>query len=122
MSTPLFFRSFLVGMAVAAPIGPIGILVIRRSLAFGMPSGFAAGLGAAVADACFALAAALGLTAIAEAAGPAASALRIGGGAFLCILGFRALRRALPGSALAEDGGPRTLIPRLSVLRSFLET
>ena len=41
-------KGFAIGFSIAAPVGPIGILCIRRSLADGMAKGFAAGLGAAL--------------------------------------------------------------------------
>jgi threonine/homoserine/homoserine lactone efflux protein len=51
---------------IAAPVGPIGLLCIRRTIQKGIPIGFATGLGAACADALFAAVAALGVTAIME--------------------------------------------------------
>ena len=47
----LFPRGLLVGLAVAAPVGPIGVLCIRRTLAEGRAVGFVSGLGAATASA-----------------------------------------------------------------------
>jgi threonine/homoserine/homoserine lactone efflux protein len=57
-------RGAIIGVSIAAPVGPIGILCIRRTLAAGMPSGVFTGLGAATADAVYAGIGALGLTAI----------------------------------------------------------
>jgi threonine/homoserine/homoserine lactone efflux protein len=51
MDLNLFFRSLLIGFSIAAPVGPIGILCIRRTLAEGRASGFFSGMGAATADA-----------------------------------------------------------------------
>ena len=66
MDFALFLRGLLVGFAIAAPVGPIGLLCIQRTLAFGRMTGLATGLGAATADACYGLVAALGVTAVAS--------------------------------------------------------
>jgi len=86
---PLLIRGFLVGLAIAAPVGPIGILCIRRTLAGGMLSGLLSGLGAATADALYASIAAFGITAIATAAVEHASWIRLVGASFLVYLGVR---------------------------------
>jgi threonine/homoserine/homoserine lactone efflux protein len=57
----LLFKSFVLGLSVAAPVGPIGVLSIRRTLAEGRAVGLATGLGAAAADALYGLAAGLGV-------------------------------------------------------------
>ncbi|MDX2142127.1 MAG: LysE family transporter [Rhodospirillaceae bacterium] len=57
-------RGAIIGVSIAAPVGPIGILCIRRTLASGMAAGFCTGLGAAVADAVYAAIGALGITAV----------------------------------------------------------
>lgn len=59
-----FVRGLAAGFALAAPVGPVAILCIRRALARGRLEGFAAGLGAAVADMMFGAIAGLGLTVI----------------------------------------------------------
>lgn len=59
----LFFKGLLLGFSLAAPLGPIGVLCIRRTLANGMLTGFVSGLGTATADALYAAMAAFGLTA-----------------------------------------------------------
>jgi threonine/homoserine/homoserine lactone efflux protein len=63
--TPLLFvKYFIIGLTIAAPIGPIGILCMQRSLSHGMRSGFVSGLGAATADATYGLVAAIGMSLI----------------------------------------------------------
>jgi threonine/homoserine/homoserine lactone efflux protein len=57
-------KGILFGFSIAAPVGPIGILCIRRTLGGGMASGFVSGLGAATADAIYGSIAAFGLTVI----------------------------------------------------------
>lgn len=85
------------GLSIAAPVGPIGLLCVQRTLAGGMLSGFVSGLGAATADAVYGLIAAFGLTAISLALTDHQTAIRMGGGLFLLYLGYTAWC-AKPGS------------------------
>jgi threonine/homoserine/homoserine lactone efflux protein len=82
-------RGLLIGFSIAAPVGPIGILVIRRSLDKGWRAGLVSGLGAASADAVYGSIAALGLTAISVFLIHQGTLLRLIGGAFLVYLGVR---------------------------------
>ena len=52
-SSPLFLQSLWIGLSIAAPVGPIGLLTIQRTLEQGTRAGLATGLGAATADACY---------------------------------------------------------------------
>lgn len=61
---PFTLRGLALGFAIAAPVGPIGVLCIRRTLADGRLIGFFTGLGAATADAFYGGVAAFGVTAI----------------------------------------------------------
>jgi len=96
-------RGALVGFAIAAPVGPVGLLCIRRTFAHGPTTGLATGLGAAAADAMYGLIAALGVGAVASLLLEHASALRIVGGVLMALLGVASLRRARrpPGAAPA---------------------
>jgi len=85
----LFLEGVVIGLAVAAPVGPIGVLCIRRTLAGGRASGFVSGLGAATADAAYGSVAALGLTFVASLLVGAETWLRLVGGVFLVFLGVR---------------------------------
>jgi threonine/homoserine/homoserine lactone efflux protein len=85
----LFFEGMIIGFAIAAPVGPIGVLCIRRTLTEGRPSGFVSGLGAATADAVYGAVAALGLTFVTNLLVGGGSWLRLVGGAFLVFLGVR---------------------------------
>lgn len=89
METDLFFRGFVIGLAIAAPVGPIGVLCVRRTLAFGRVSGFVSGLGAATADAVYGSIAAFGLTIIADLLVEKQAPLQLIGGLFLGYLGLR---------------------------------
>lgn len=61
MAFELFCKGAIIGFSIAAPVGPIGLLCIKRTLSDGRLSGFLSGLGAACADAVYGMAAALGL-------------------------------------------------------------
>jgi threonine/homoserine/homoserine lactone efflux protein len=89
----LFVKGLGVGIAIAAPIGPVGVLCVRRTLASGRLMGLASGFGAAVADALYGLIAAFGITLVAEWLLQQASVLRAVGGLFLLIMGGHTLLR-----------------------------
>lgn len=86
----LFIRGIFIGFAIAAPVGPIGVLCIRRTLVEGRVAGLISGLGAASADALYGSIAALGFTLLADFLAAQQVGLRILGGFFLCYLGVRA--------------------------------
>jgi len=86
-----FFRGLIIGFSIAAPVGPIGALCIRRSLAEGRLVGLLTGLGAATADAVYGAIAAFGLTAVSGALVSYRTWLGLVGGMFLCYLGGRRL-------------------------------
>jgi threonine/homoserine/homoserine lactone efflux protein len=89
MSTSFFIKGLILGFSIAAPVGPIGILCIRRTLQFGRLSGFFSGLGAAVADAFYAVIAAFGLTLVSNFLAAGQFWLRLIGGTFLLYLGWK---------------------------------
>jgi threonine/homoserine/homoserine lactone efflux protein len=87
----LFLRTLLIGVAVAAPVGAMGVLCIQRTLAGGWLAGFATGAGIATADAAYAACAAFGVTAVSAAIEALQAPLRLAGGAVLVWLGVRAI-------------------------------
>lgn len=91
MDLSFLLRGIVLGLAVAAPVGPIGVLCIRRSLAEGRTVGFAVGLGAATADATYGAVAGLGLTVVSAFLVDQQAWLRLVGGVFLCYLGLRTI-------------------------------
>lgn len=91
------------GLAIAAPVGPIGLLCIRRSLAQGRWIGLATGLGAATADGLYGGLAGLGLTAVSDRLLDQAWILQLVGGLFLVYLGWATAR-----SAPATESAPLT--------------
>lgn len=109
MNLSLFTKGLLVGLSIAAPVGPIGILCIRRSLRDGMGIGFATGLGAATADAAYGCVAGFGLTAVSGFLVGHRHGIGIIGGAFLCYLGARTAFSKPASDAAAERSGVRHL-------------
>ena len=90
MESGLFFKGFIIGFSIAAPVGPIGILCIQRTLSGGNFQGLVTGLGAATADAIYGFIAAFGLTFISNFLVAHSIWFRLIGGLFLCYLGIRA--------------------------------
>jgi putative LysE/RhtB family amino acid efflux pump len=109
MDLSLVLRGSAIGFAVAAPVGPIGLLVIRRSLACGALPGLATGLGAAAADTTFALVGSLGLAGAAVGLGAHAGALRVAGALFVVVLGLRGIFERTRASAPAPSDAPSLL-------------
>lgn len=85
----VFAQGAIIGFAIAAPVGPIGVLCMRRTLANGRSSGLASGLGAATADAIYGGIAAFGVTFISTVLFSQQFFIRLLGGAFLLLLGVR---------------------------------
>jgi threonine/homoserine/homoserine lactone efflux protein len=107
MTSEYLLKGLLIGVAIAAPVWPIGLLTIRRTLASGWASGFATGLGAATADAVYGAIAAFGLTAVSALLVEQQGVLRLLGGLFLIYLGvqtFRAVPAATPGGDARAAG------------------
>jgi len=106
--TLLFLKGLLLGLAIAAPLGPIGALCINRTLARGFWAGLAGGLGTALADGVYASLAAFGFAAFGSVLQEVDVPLRLGGGLFLLWLGLASLRPAAPRPAASI--GARDLI------------
>jgi threonine/homoserine/homoserine lactone efflux protein len=125
MDTDTLRQGILIGFAVAAPVGPIGVLVIQRSLG-GARLGLATGLGAAVADAVYALAGALATSAIVRLLA-SAWAFELAGGVALAWLAARSMKSGAsrdgataPPASLAGVASARAAPRRLA--RAFGET
>jgi threonine/homoserine/homoserine lactone efflux protein len=103
-----FLRGLAIGLSIAAPVGPIGVLCIRRTLADGRAIGFASGLGAATADGLYGAVAAFGLSLVTNALVDQRLWLQAVGGVFLCYLGVRTWL-AVPGVASGPAAGGRGL-------------
>ncbi|HEY6456143.1 MAG TPA: LysE family transporter [Steroidobacteraceae bacterium] len=123
MAISFLIKGLLIGLSIAAPLGPIGALCINRSLAEGPRLGFICGLGAAAADALYALAGTVALSAIAQWVIDDRIALRVIGGIFLVYLGGRTFMR--PATTVPAAGRFGALPPpgaRAAFMSTFLLT
>ena len=106
MTLNFVLKGIIIGFSIAAPVGPIGVLCIRRSVAKGGGSGLVTGLGAATADAVYGCVAGFGLTAISNFLVGQKFWLGFLGGLFLCYLGVRTfVSRPTEQTAEAGSGG-----------------
>lgn len=94
MELSLLVKGFIIGFSIAAPVGPIGVLCIRRTLVEGRLVGLLTGLGAASADAVYGSIAGFGLTFIAAFLVSQQIWLGLAGGLFLLYLGLKTVRTA----------------------------
>ncbi len=106
MDPLILLKGLIVGFAMAVPIGPIGILCIRKTLAEGHARGLVVGLGAATADALFSALAAFGLTFVSDAIASQQFWLRLVGGGALLVLGVQTYRahRVDPKAGVVDQG------------------
>ena len=112
-------RGFIIGFCIAAPVGPIGLLCIRRSLVEGRATGFATGLGAASADGVYGLLAVSGLTAVTRFLTAYQPWIQALGAGFLIYLGLSIFRQGSPAEQRLSD----TYLSRWKAYRStFLLT
>src|SRR5438094_10456833 len=102
----LAIRGLVVGFTIAAAVGPISLLTIRRTIAHGRLYGLVSGLGIATADASYGAVAAFGLTAVTSALVGARIVLGLIGGAFLVWLGIRTVLAQPPATSAAADDRP----------------
>ncbi|MEI6802222.1 MAG: LysE family transporter [Burkholderiales bacterium] len=95
----LFAKAMLVGLLIAAPVGPIGLLTIKRTLNQGFAAGLATGLGAATADAVYGAIGALGVTQIIAWLVDARPWLAMAGGTMLLWMAWQTFRQPLASVA-----------------------
>lgn len=99
----IFIKGVIAGVALAAPVGPVGILCIHRTIRDGRASGFMTGLGAAAADMVYAVIATFGLTLVSDALDYFEWELRLIGAVLLAVIGVRIwFRRPVMGKQNAE--------------------
>jgi threonine/homoserine/homoserine lactone efflux protein len=109
MEPTLFLRGLVLGFTIAAAVGPISLLCIRRTLAEGRLVGLVSGMGVATADATYGATAAFGLTVITDLLVDWRRVLGLVGGVFLSWLAWRTFR-SVPGEAVtAGTNGRRGL-------------
>jgi threonine/homoserine/homoserine lactone efflux protein len=109
-----FLKGILIGFAMAVPVGPIGIICIRKTLTDGRLRGMIIGLGAATADLLYACVAAFGLTVVSNAIATERTWIRLVAGSFLLFLGVRTFR--------AHPADPKVPVNSSGLLRSYLYT
>jgi threonine/homoserine/homoserine lactone efflux protein len=107
-------KGLVIGLSIAVPVGPIGILCTRRTLTLGRMVGFLSGLGAATADALYGAVAGFGLTFLSNFLIGQQTWLRLIGGVILCYLGIRTFL-----SKPAQQGAP---VEENSLWSAYLST
>lgn len=93
MELKYLLKGIIIGFSIAAPVGPIGLLCIKRSLNHGFWAGLVTGFGAATADMLYGFAAGFSLTFITGFLLDMKFALHIIGGFFLCFFGWQSLKK-----------------------------
>src|SRR5690242_12963975 len=121
MDTGMLLRGLIIGFSIAAPVGPIGVLCIRRTLAQGRAVGLASGLGAATADAVYGAVAGFGLAVLPSFLVSQGAWLRLFGGLFLCWLGYQTFR-ATPASNEAPAGEPEARSGKPGLFGAYVST
>ncbi len=114
MDINFLVKGFIIGFSIAAPVGPIGILCIRRSLCDGHWVGFFTGLGAASADAFYGFIAGFGLTIISNLLVSQQIELKLIGGLFLCYLGLK--------NILTQPAKEAQNLSSMQVVRAYVST
>ncbi|SEI97529.1 Threonine/homoserine/homoserine lactone efflux protein [Propionispira arboris] len=104
MENMFFIKGVILGFSIAAPVGPIGVLCIRRTLSNGLLNGFISGLGTATADALYGCIAAFGLTVISTFLINSQFYLHLTGGLFLLYLGYKTFQ-SVPAEIAAKANG-----------------
>ncbi|MEN6409914.1 MAG: LysE family translocator [Anaerolineaceae bacterium] len=106
----LWLRGLVIGFSIAAPVGPIGVLCIRRTLQGGRRLGLVSGLGAATADAVYGSLAAFGVSLVVSLLTQQQFLLRVVGGIFLCYLGIRAFFFSRPTDPTTQTPSTASLM------------
>ncbi len=118
MALVYLLKGFLIGFCLPIPIGPVGILCIRRTLTYGMLYGFLTGLSAAVSDMMYSIVAAYGITLVSDFIAKYQNEIRVVGGVVLLVLGYRTFR---PHPVKVATAKPATA-PALAFFSTFLVT
>lgn len=118
----LFIRGLILGFSIAAPVGPIGVLCIQRSLTHGRRAGFFSGLGAASADAVYGAIAAFGLAGLSAFLVDFQFWLGLWGGLFLLYLGWKVFRSTPAAVDAGLTGNGERNQPKKRLLSYYLST
>src|ERR1043165_7678736 len=114
MLTSFFIKGLIIGFSIAAPVGPIGVLTIKRTLTEGRTSGFVTAMGAAFADAAYGAVAGFGLVAISSFLLEQGFVIRLIGGLFLIYLGVK--------SFLSKPATKEAAVASKGLLNNFIST
>lgn len=105
MELLLFSKASVIGLLIAAPVGPIGLLCVQRTLSRGARIGVASGMGAATADAVYGAIGAVGLTAVIQLFSELSQPLALFGALFLAWMGVRLVQTPAKNRPAAASGG-----------------
>jgi len=114
MNISFLLQGVVLGFSIAAPVGPIGVLCIRRTLMQGRTAGLVSGLGAATADAFYGCIAGFGLTLVSDFLVNQQLWIRLIGGIFLCYLGVKTF--------LSKPAEVSTLVQSKSLFSHYAST
>jgi threonine/homoserine/homoserine lactone efflux protein len=114
LALPLPLRALIIGFTISAAVGPISLLVVRRTISHGTLYGWVSGLGVATADLTYGAVAAFGLTAVTAVLVSARVALGLIGGLVIVYLGYRTIR-TVPGEVARDTERPGMLGAFLSI-------
>ena len=98
-----FLKGIVVGILIAVPVGPVGVMCVRRTVVEGKLAGFVSGLGAATADAVFGVIAGFGLSVVSDLLISYQHWLRIAGACILLAVGGRSVLAKRPEAASSPD-------------------
>lgn len=104
MELAFFIKGIILGLSIAAPVGPMGVLCIRRTISKGWLNGFLSGLGTATADGLYGCIAAFSVTVVSSFLLDNQLYLRLIGGVFLLYLGYKTFK-SIPSEVAAKKGG-----------------
>ncbi|HBZ69511.1 MAG TPA: lysine transporter LysE [Deltaproteobacteria bacterium] len=110
----IYWIGLLVGLSIAAPLGPVNVVCIRRTLSGGFVLGFVSGCGAALADTFYGVVATFGISVVASFLLAHEKVLRLGGGLVLCLLGARSFR--------GDAEGPHSAVGAQGLVSAFVST
>jgi threonine/homoserine/homoserine lactone efflux protein len=113
-NSTFLIKGFFIGISIAAPIGPISILCIKRTLSNGLSSGLISGLGAATADSVYSLLAIIGISKISKWLFYSIYIIHLVGGIFLIYLGYTIFKSIPVKDAKKES--------RIGLINSYLST
>ena len=109
MSLIVFFKAMAAGFAIAAPVGPVGVLCVHRTLTKGRLHGVISGLGAAFADTIYGAIAALGISFVSDFLFDHQVWLRLGGGSLMVLIGIRMVTGHLRAGRTAKSSNAGSL-------------